>query len=338
MERLRRIFAQKKRLFVVVGALGLVGLGFGRYLAAVDRVCLVVDGKAMVVRTRAARVGDLLRETGVFLRGGDKVTPAPTTHIEEGLTIKVERAFPVELVVGGTRQTVRTIARPVRHLLRACQIQLGPYDRVSPDLGQEVKPGVTVRVVRVESKEVHYREKVPPNVVIRKDPNLDYGVRRVLDEGRPGLVERGARLWLEDGKVYRREILSTRWLQSPERRLVALGTRPVIRSFVTSRGQVVRYTKVLEMISTGYDPGPESCGINAKGITRTGARATYGVVAVDPRVIPLGTRLYVEGYGFATALDTGSAIKGKRIDLCFDTYREAIMYGKRKVKVYILAE
>ncbi|MGQ9779593.1 MAG: ubiquitin-like domain-containing protein [Bacillota bacterium] len=337
MGGLRRFFPHKKWLFTAIGIFGL-GLGFGWYRAAVDRVCLVVDGKAMVIRTRASRVEGLLREAGIVLREGDEVRPAGNARIEEGLTVKVERAFPVELVIGGVRQRIKTVARPVGELLRSRRIELGPYDRVSPDLGQEVKPGATIRVVRVETKEVRYREEIPPAVVVRKDPNLDRGVRKVIAAGRPGLVERVARLWLEDGRVRGREILSTRWLRRPERRLVALGTRPVIHTFVTSRGQVVRYTEVLEMTATGYYPGPESCGINAKGITRTGARATHGVVAVDPRVIPLGTRLYVEGYGFATALDTGSAIKGKKIDLCFDTYREAIMYGKRKVKVYILAE
>lgn len=339
MERLFRLFPRRKAPLLAGGFLAvLAGLGFWWYEAAEDRVCLVVDGRAAVVRTRAARVADLLREAGITLGDGDLVIPGLEARLREGITVKVERAFPVELVVGGERRTVRTTARPVGEVLRACGVALGGRDRVSPDLGQEVKPGGTIRVVRVETKEVRYREEIPPEVVVRKDPNLDRGTRKVVAEGRPGLVERIARLWLEDGRVRSREILSTVWLRRPGTRVVALGTRPVVRSFVTSRGQVVRYTEVLEMTATAYYPGPESCGVNAKGITRTGARATYGVVAVDPRVIPLGTRLYVEGYGFATALDTGSAIKGKKIDLCYDTYREAIMYGRRKVKVYILAE
>ena len=65
-------------------------------------------------------------------------------------------------------------------------------------------------------------------------------------------------------------------------------------------------------------------------------RATKGVVAVDTRVIPMGTRLYIPGYGFAIAADRGSAIKGLRIDLCFDTYAEARRFGSRRVDVYIL--
>jgi 3D (Asp-Asp-Asp) domain-containing protein len=91
------------------------------------------------------------------------------------------------------------------------------------------------------------------------------------------------------------------------------------------------------MEATAYYPGPESCGIYARnGRTYTGKKAGFGTVAVDKRVIPLGTKLYIEGYGYAEATDIGGAIKGNRIDLCFETYREAEMFGRRKVKVYIL--
>jgi 3D (Asp-Asp-Asp) domain-containing protein len=94
------------------------------------------------------------------------------------------------------------------------------------------------------------------------------------------------------------------------------------------------------MVATAYDPGPVSTGKSpgqrGYGITASGMRAGYGVVAVDPRVIPLGTRVYVPGYGAAVAGDTGSAIKGYRIDLGFATYGEAVNYGRRTVTVYVL--
>jgi 3D (Asp-Asp-Asp) domain-containing protein len=65
-------------------------------------------------------------------------------------------------------------------------------------------------------------------------------------------------------------------------------------------------------------------------------RAGYGVVAVDPRHIPLGSRLYIEGYGFAIAGDTGGAIKGHRIDLGYGNYRAARSFGRKKVTVHVL--
>ena len=74
----------------------------------------------------------------------------------------------------------------------------------------------------------------------------------------------------------------------------------------------------------------------ATGRARSGVKAAYGIVAVDPKFIPLGTRLYVEGYGYAVAADTGSAIKGDRIDLCFDDYKLALAFGRQTVVVYVL--
>ena len=90
--------------------------------------------------------------------------------------------------------------------------------------------------------------------------------------------------------------------------------------------------RFLIMVATAYSP--EEPGLNDS--TASGLKATRGIAAVDPAVIPLGTRLHVEGYGYALAADTGSAIKGMRIDLCFDTLEECRAYGRRTVKVEIL--
>lgn len=90
--------------------------------------------------------------------------------------------------------------------------------------------------------------------------------------------------------------------------------------------------RFLTMVATGYSP--EEPGLS--DATASGLKAQHGVVAVDPRVIPLGTRVHVEGYGYAIAGDTGSAIKGMRIDLCFDKLAECNAYGKRTVRVEIL--
>lgn len=94
--------------------------------------------------------------------------------------------------------------------------------------------------------------------------------------------------------------------------------------------------KILSLEATAYYPGPEDTWPFASGTTASGLKAGYGVVAVDRRVIPLKTRVYVEGYGYAIAADMGGAIKGKKIDLCYDTYEEAVRFGRKNVKVYLL--
>lgn len=93
-----------------------------------------------------------------------------------------------------------------------------------------------------------------------------------------------------------------------------------------------QYRKIWTMEATGYsssDPG-------VTGVTSTGRVLRRGIVAVDPYVIPLGTRLYIMGYGEGLAADVGSAITGNRIDLAFNSRREALDWGRRRVTVYIL--
>ncbi len=94
-----------------------------------------------------------------------------------------------------------------------------------------------------------------------------------------------------------------------------------------------------DMVATGYHAyGRGGNDINGDGITAIGLRARKGIVAVDPSVIPLGTRLYIPGYGEALAADTGGWIKGNRIDLCFETLEECYRYGRRKIKIYLVED
>ena len=90
------------------------------------------------------------------------------------------------------------------------------------------------------------------------------------------------------------------------------------------------------MAATGYSPDPRECPRSSHGRTATGLKAGYGIVAVDPHVIKMGTRLYIEGYGYAIAADKGGAIKGMRIDLGHETHGEALRIGRRTVRVHIL--
>jgi len=106
------------------------------------------------------------------------------------------------------------------------------------------------------------------------------------------------------------------------------------RRSLTSRAGSIHRFRLMTVKATAYCPN--GCCGSSHGRTATGRRAEYGIVAVDPRSIPLGTALYVDRYGFAIAADTGRKIKGARIDLCFPTHREAMEFGTRSVRVLIL--
>ncbi|MDD3520639.1 MAG: 3D domain-containing protein [Actinomycetota bacterium] len=89
-----------------------------------------------------------------------------------------------------------------------------------------------------------------------------------------------------------------------------------------------------DMVATAYFSG--GGGLSGNGITAIGLRARKGIVAVDPRVIPLGTKLYIPGYGEALAADTGGWVKGNRIDLVFESLEECYRFGRRRLKVYLV--
>ena len=139
------------------------------------------------------------------------------------------------------------------------------------------------------------------------------------------------------------EVIHVETLVKPIDQVFEEGTKDV---FTNDRGDFTA-RKAIKMVATAYEAGPRSTGKRpgdkGYGITASGARAKRGTVAVDPRVIPLGTKLYIKSltpgvpdYGFAIAQDTGGAIKGNKIDLFMDTVWECLQFGRRPVMVYIL--
>ena len=113
--------------------------------------------------------------------------------------------------------------------------------------------------------------------------------------------------------------------------LPAIEEQPPENVIETAQGYV-SYAQVMDMEATAYLPTDGS----GEGITAMGIPATYGIVAVDPDVIPLGSRVYIPGYGEALAADTGGAIYGNRIDLCMEDYYQAMDFGRRNVTVFVL--
>jgi 3D (Asp-Asp-Asp) domain-containing protein len=235
----------------------------------------------------------------------------------------------VSVTVDGGFIGLSTSAATVRELLKVLGITLSPLDRTQPAPGAPIADGLEVSVTRVTCRQVAEECALPTKTIVLAEPDLPAGYTKILAHGNDGLVRRVWRVWEKDGKETLRGPLREEVLAQPAETVVLRGTHGA----PTRSGD---WRHPLVMTATAYDPGPRSCGRYADGYTATGAKACKGVVAVDDRIIPMGTRLYIPGYGFAVAADRGSAIKGMRIDLCYNTYREAIRFGRRKVKVYLL--
>jgi uncharacterized protein YabE (DUF348 family) len=330
-------FLQEHWYIGVVVFLAVTALAIFSYVIALDRVILEVDGECYQWKTLSASVADLFKEREITLKQGDIVRPVLKTPITEDLRIEVDRAFPVKIKTADGIRDFNTIPQPVEGVLESAGVEFSPDDKVIPKLGTIVKPDQQIRVVKVTSKIITTKVDVAPKVEYYTDKSLERGTQKVIHPGTSGLSEKQIKIVYEDGRESRRYKISEKVIKPALKRVIAVGL-PVLKTLVTSRGSY-HYVEVKTMKATAYYPGPESCGKYAKyGETYTGKKAGFGLVAVDPRVIKLGTKLYIEGYGKAEAADIGGAIKGNRIDLCFETFREAAMYGVKKVKVYILGE
>jgi uncharacterized protein YabE (DUF348 family) len=311
-------------------------IGLLAYWVALDRVTLEVDGHRYQWLTVSSTVGQVLREKNVSLKEGDEIKPALESPVTENLAIQVTRSFPVTVSAAGKTTQVFTISRPVREVLARANITYDADDRIVPGADELVQPNQKIQVVQITTKVENRRLVINPATEYRKDRALERGVEKVIRKAQPGIMERQVKVVYEDGRPVRQIKLMDKVIKPALNGIIAVGVKPLVQTLVTSRG-TYRYIELRKMEATAYYPGPESTGKYAAAArTYTGKRAGFGLVAVDRRVIPLGTKLYIEGYGKAEAADIGAAIKGNRIDLCFETYREAIMFGRKKVKVYIL--
>ncbi len=180
-------------------------------------------------------------------------------------------------------------------------------------------------------KRIEQREPIPYPTLRRSSSELRSGTSKTVRTGINGEKKVVYRVHYRDDQELRRELLSVKVIRHPVPEVIAVGKR----GYLASRGYFSG-RKVLTMIATGYDASPASNGGNSSGRSSIGLRIGRGVVAVDPHYIPLGTRLYIEGYGYAVAADTGGSIKGNRIDLGHDSRRAAERVGRRTVKVHIL--
>ena len=292
------------------------------------------DGLSASMVSAGSTVSEVLTEKGIVIDPGDYLFPPAGSLVTAGTHIYIYHARELYLSVGGESTTIHTRKASVGEVLDEAGVSLGALDRVQPPLDVPVEEGLTIRVVRVQEELETVEEAIPRAIVYQDDPTMDMGRYLILQEGADGLSHHEYRVVYEDGQETERELLSE-WEQPPSDQLIAQGTRPV--NLVETPQGPLRYSYSLEMYATWYRPA--SCGRSPDspwyGMAATGVHVSRGIVAVDPNVIPLGTRVYVPGYGQALAADTGSAVIGNIIDLGFADY-EVPDWRTRWVTVYVL--
>ncbi len=313
-------------LLPIVAVVGVWGLPLGR------TIHLSVDGHSTEVWSFQQTVGGVLAANRITLGDGDRVTPSVGSHLWPGAQISIVRAVPLTLTVGPVKWgSIRVAATTVGEALQRMGVWVGPMDQVYPDPRSALWSGMRITVERRDLRSWMERGAIAFTSQLVNDPTLYRGHQLIRQNGQAGVRERTVREFYANGRLV--AVSPSIWTiaQDPTPRVVAVGTRAMIASRGAFAGR-----EYMMLEATAYYPGPNNYGGGVGPRTAIGLLAQRGVVAVDPAVIRLGSRLYVEGYGYAVAGDTGGAIQGLRIDLCYNTYDEAIQFGRRPVKVYIL--
>lgn len=323
-----------------------IGAGIGVYAWLEKDVVINDNGYMITCRTMKSTFKEVLEESGIKVSEYD-YTDVPldsrlqTTKSNE---IYIKRAVPVYITADNQRVTVMTYKDTVEEMFEDSPLSPRSQDKiVGAGLKDRITSGMELKIVRVTENIVSETEALPYTVHKKINRRMDEGTEKVTQEGKDGILQKLYRVVMEDGVEVSKELLSEKIIQNPVNKIIEIGT---VMSHITSRGEVVRYSKVIDMKATAYTASLKDTGKSPDhplfGITATGMKARKGVVAVDPKVIPLYTKLYVEilgdtpDYGFCIAGDVGSAIKGNKIDLYYDSQEYVDRFGVKKVRVYIL--
>lgn len=309
------------------------------------RVFVAADGKTKNVDVHYGdTVAGALAAAGVTVGGNDAAEPSGNTAVTDGMTICVKRRFAVSIDADGKTAQAMATEGSVADALREAGVTVGSDDVVTPAQTASVKSGMKIAVARVVFKEVKNTEPVAfANTTVKADA-LFLGEKKVKTAGQNGQRTVVARQKLVNGKVAATEVLSTTVTQQPVSQVTMVGTKKKPSAMASAsgdgtvtdhQGKPVSYRKVFTGKCTAYSGG---------GRTSTGHAARFGLVAVNPNLIPYGSKLYIASpdgrtvYGYAVASDTGTGAMTGRIlaDLYYPTEGQCMNFGVRNMSIYVL--
>ncbi|HEX21037.1 MAG TPA: DUF348 domain-containing protein, partial [Actinobacteria bacterium] len=294
-----------KNVIIFTVVITLIFLSF--YFISFKEVALAVDGKKIKVVTRAVTVADFLKSQEISFSPHDEVKPQPDSLLLPGTKVTVKHAVPVVLEVNGHKQVIMSPAIDVNHLLRQIGVDPKADILVSPVGFRSLLAGTTVNVNHLERRLENIDTEIAFATKRVDDNSLLKGRTRVVAKGESGINRRVIEHILAGDREIDSHIKSEGVIKEPVAKVVKVGTKilrlalaptakPVPANVSVSRGG-----RSMFMSATGYASGD---GGGAGSRTAMGTGVYKGIVAVDPRVIPLGTRLYIDGYGPALAADT----------------------------------
>ncbi len=334
-KRVARYVGPFKYLVLLGGVLvASLGIAAGIYTHDIKTYTIINDGELLEITTRCETVGEALKQADIVLGEGDLVNYDLDQRLETVTSfIEVKRPVTITIHVEGEAIRLSTFSSNVSMALQEAGVSVNGKDILEgASMDSELEDGLSVHIVRVDDTVQVIKEAIPYDTTYIEDRLLLKGRTRVATQGVEGVRTLTYKIVEEDGVEVSRELISEEIIP-PVTEIIAQGTREY---FTNSRGQTVSYSKSLQMRATAFGPHPK-WGY----ISHTGNKLQLGVVAVDPSVIPLGTKLYVKtndgsrpDYGFAIAWDTG--VHGDIIDLFMGDKATCSAWGVRGVTVYIL--
>ncbi len=277
----------------------------------------------------------MLKEQDISLGPADRVTPTLDSQLSTDMEIYIERAISVVVQVDGQTFTIDTHSQTVGDVLLREGIALMGQDFSHPALNQPLAAEDVIEIVRVKESVEVSQETIPFETEWIPDQEMLLDQQEVRQSGQHGLSKTRERIHYENGQETWRQ-LEDEWVdQEPQNRVIAYGTKIVIRTLQTEAGPL-EYWRKINMRSSSYSAATsgKSPDHPQYGITRSGLQAGFGIVAVDIKVIPLMTPLYIDGYGQGLAGDTGGRVLGIHIDLGYDEGQPLPdMFGWRDVYV-----
>lgn len=287
--------------------------------------------------TSKKTVKKFLEDNHIELGENDSINFPLDYEVFDGMNIIINRAVPVKLYLNGKREVIYTSSKTVSEFLKERNIKLLPSDDINVTTDTLIIKDLEIIVNIYDIETIVAEEEIPYGIIYELSDSIPVGETKIKKQGQPGVRHVTYQIRYRDGVQVSREEVEEEVIASPVNEIVLQGTRQTINI----NGRTYDVKEKLKMTATGYDNCYLCCGKHpgdpGYGVTASGMKTGHGIVAVDPKIIPLGTKLYVEGYGIAIAADTGSAIKGYKVDLFFDTHDEAKNYGVHKdLQVYVL--
>ena len=317
--------------------------------ARAENTFVITDGNEVTVHTtHATDPAKVLREAGVNLSADDTYTTAPGDGISE---IKVQRAQAITIYQGDKVVQTSSYGERLSDLFERLGIVIDETVATSLPLETATYDGMQVRVSTKGEYTESYTVEVPYEVIYCQDPTLPKDSQKVLVAGKPGQKLCTANVVYINGKESQRNVYQETVTVEPVNQIVAVGTgeqvgqvsdKPLIGDgvIVLPTGEVLTYIRKDSFVATAYTHTDAGCD----EYTANGTRVKWGVVAVDPSIIPYGTRMFIvtnDGtcvYGLSTAEDCGGAIQNKRLDLYMPTTEECFKFGVKDCTVYFLGD